>query len=249
MADLTTNDFYSMDGQSTGSGFVDPRKELQALKNKIAASAVENVAIPNDQSLSPENIVNRLAINVASQTPEVLAQQYNNSRENQIINNATGVVENNIAGLGSPAPILDNNFMNNYIAKSWEIESNNNPTAKNKKTGAYGYNQILPKYAQYYADKVNMTIPQSQTISGQRKMAETIYNDSNTFLKKNNFPINMRNLYLTHQQGRQGFKDLMNGKINEQALAQNIPTKFLMNAPEKESLRDTYLRYWDSKFN
>lgn len=106
MADLTTNDFYSMDGQSAGSGFIDPRKELQALKNKIAASAVENVAIPNDQSLSPENIVNRLAMNVASQTPEVLAEQYNNSRENQIINNAIGTVDNNQSGLGNAEPII-----------------------------------------------------------------------------------------------------------------------------------------------
>lgn len=125
MADLTTNDFYSMDGQAAGSGFVDPRKELQALKNKIAASAVENVAIPNDQSLSPENIVNRLAMDVASQTPEVLAQQYNNSRENQIINNS---------GLGNAMPIVsssDNNKSNDYFGLLRKKESTNNYQAEN----------------------------------------------------------------------------------------------------------------------
>ena len=146
--------------------------------------------------------------------------------------------------------IFQSSSMNDYIKKSWSIE---NPSgrldATNPTTKAFSHNQVLPKYKDYYNKKAGITDAQSKTLAGQQRIAESIYGDTTKYLDSKGYDKSDRNRYLVHQQGRQGFSDLMNGKYNDQSLRQNIPSSVLKNAPKNQNILDTYLGYWDSRFN
>ena len=230
------------------------REDNNALYGKIA-SPTTNIS---NTSEALADIGNTIATN------KKLAQI--SAGDNTVVGrtNASGIkdMNNTNQGLGNVMNIVNSGSMNKvdsntsngtssmdeYNKKMYHIESRGNPTAVNPKTGAFGLNQILPRYEKYYADKSGQSVAELRTVPGQLKVSKTIYDDTTKYLDKKGYDKTDKNRYIVHQQGRQGFSDLMNGKINHKALAGNIPTKFLMSAPDNEPLDKTYHRYWDSKF-
>lgn len=241
--------FQNLQSQEPGNSNI--INKVNQMKNRKISQASKNVPMTTGSipSLTP-TLASALKTFNNNQMQEELEQKQQLADAKNIVELAKIQKELNTptTNLTTNNPSTNTGSREDYIKKLWKIESNNDINAKNKNTGALSYNQVLPKYRSYYEQKAGIQPNQFLTEEGQRKISNVIYDDTTKFLKQNNYPDTYRNRYLVHQQGRQGFKNLMNGKYNESALAQNIPTSFLMKAPEKESMLDTYLRYWDSKF-
>ena len=260
-------DFMNMSGQNTQR---DQRHKIAQLPQhrrqnySISASPVEQKSLIANaiQGMSSNNdggLLGNREAEVNKQIAELNKQEglgdansivgITNQQGIADINNTNNALASVMNTVNSGSNSSDaTSSMDGYNKKMYQIESRGNPTAVNPKTGAFGLNQILPRYEKYYADKSGQSVAELRTVPGQLKVSKTIYDDTTKYLDKKGYAKTDKNRYIVHQQGRQGFSDLMNGKINHEALAGNIPTKFLMSAPDDEPLDKTYHRYWDSKF-
>jgi len=122
-------------------------------------------------------------------------------------------------------------------------------TTVNKKSGAYGRYQIMPKTARHYTNKLNMPHNEWKRPKNQDKIYQAILDDNIETLKKNGFEVNAFNVYGCHQQGAYGFSCIIKNenmtKRSYTRLRRNLP-KVYRNASNEE-LREIWIDYWQYK--
>jgi len=143
-------------------------------------------------------------------------------------------------------------YMNEIIKKVVKHESTSGSyTTKNKKSGAYGRYQIMPKTARAYAKKLNIPYSQWKRAANQDRIFEAIMCDNILSLKRNKIKISAFSLYGTHQQGASGFKAIIKNKTLskrlEKNLRQNLPKKY--KHISKANLKKTWMKYWKKKMS
>ncbi len=141
---------------------------------------------------------------------------------------------------GNPSAI-DNKDLLDYIA-SYESSGYTDPyKAVNKKSGAFGRYQFIPKYAEPYADKLGVTVDDMRTDPNlQDTAAKLKLQDLQRELASYGIPVTKQNIYLGWQEGAKGLYDLMQGKLpggSYKALDLNLP-KGIDRTPE------AFLDYW-----
>jgi muramidase (phage lysozyme) len=124
-------------------------------------------------------------------------------------------------------------------------------TTVNKKSGAYGRYQIMPKTAKHYAKKLNMNHSKWKYPKNQDKIFLALLSDNVKNLKKNGIEVNAFTVYGCHQQGATGFKCIVkNENMSRHAyekLRRNLPKKYKYISNEK--LRKTWIYYWKNKMS
>lgn len=124
-------------------------------------------------------------------------------------------------------------------------------TAKNKKSGAYGKYQIMPRTAKHYTRKLDMNHLKWKSPDNQDKIFKALLVDNVKVLKKNGYPINAFTVYGCHQQGATGFQCIMNDDRSSptfyKRIRSNLPKsyKYVRN----DQLRGTWINYWSNKLN
>jgi len=122
--------------------------------------------------------------------------------------------------------------------------------ARNKKSGAYGRYQIMPKTARFYAKKLHIPYSKWKRPANQDKIFQAILRDNILTLKRSNIKINAFTIYGIHQQGPSGFKAIVNNKKLtkrlERNLRHNLPGK--LRSVHRKKLRSTWMRYWKKRF-
>ena len=148
-------------------------------------------------------------------------------------------------GCGEPS-------MTDISEKIVKVETPNGKyTTVNKKSGAYGRYQIMPKTAKHYTKKLNMNHSKWKHPKNQDKIFLALLSDNVKNLKKNGIEVNAFTVYGCHQQGATGFKTIVN---NEKMSAYSC-TKLRRNLPKKykyisnEKLRKTWINYWQNKMS
>ena len=142
--------------------------------------------------------------------------------------------------------------MQRIINKVIKIETTSGSyTAHNKKSGAYGRYQIMPRTARAYAKKLHIPYSQWKLPKNQDRIFHAILKDNIRSLKRNGIKISAFSIYGTHQQGAGGFHAIMKkkhlSKKLERNLRRNLP-KALSTIP-KSRLKHTWIRYWKKKFS
>ncbi len=124
-------------------------------------------------------------------------------------------------------------------------------TAYNKKSGAYGRYQIMPKTARAYAKKLHIPYSQWKRPKNQDRIFHAILKDNIISLKRSGIKISAFSIYGSHQQGAGGFHAIMKKKKLtkrlERNLRHNLP-KALSSIP-RSRLREVWIRYWKKKFS
>lgn len=138
------------------------------------------------------------------------------------------------------------------VKKVVKYESTNGSYhAFNRKTGAYGRYQIMPKTARAYAKKLHIPLSKWKLPQNQDKLFQAIMEDNICSLKRNGYKINAFSIYATHQQGAGGFNAIMkNKKLSknlERNLRSNLPKK-LRSVP-RSRLKLVWVNYWKNKFS
>ena len=146
---------------------------------------------------------------------------------------------------------LNHKTMKKIVKKMIKTESTNgNYHAKNRRSGAYGRYQIIPKTAKYYAKKLKIPYSQWKKPINQDKIFQALLRDNILSLKRNNIKVNAFTIYGIHQQGPSGFKAIVNNKkltkSLETNLRHNLPGK--LRSVHRTKLRKTWMRYWKKKF-
>jgi hypothetical protein len=116
------------------------------------------------------------------------------------------------------------------------IESQGSYTALNKSSGAYGKYQFIPSTLKVYADKLGMSIEEAKTPAGQEAMFKSFTDDNKKGLEKMNIPINTLSVYMAHQQGLEGVRQIVSGSISKtirRNLLSNLPS-FYKNKSDEE---------------
>lgn len=142
--------------------------------------------------------------------------------------------------------------MKKIIKKMVKTESTNGSyRAKNRKSGAYGRYQIMPKTAKYYAKKLHIPFGKWKEARNQDKIFKAILRDNIRSLKRNNIKVNAFTIYGTHQQGVNGFKAIIKNKKLTKGLERNIRHNLPKNLrlTSKNKLRKTWMRYWKKRFS
>lgn len=142
--------------------------------------------------------------------------------------------------------------MQRIINKVIKIETTSGSyTAHNKKSGAYGRYQIMPRTARAYAKKLHIPYSQWKLPKNQDRIFHAILKDNIRSLKRNGIKVSAFSIYGTHQQGAGGFHAIMKkkhlSKKLERNLRRNLP-KALSTIP-KSRLKHTWIRYWKKKFS
>jgi len=124
-------------------------------------------------------------------------------------------------------------------------------TTVNKKSGAYGRYQIMPKTAKHYARKLNMNRSQWKNPKNQDKIFMALLSDNIRSLKENGIEVNAFTVYGCHQQGATGFKCIVrNENMSAKSymrLRRNLPKKYKYISNRK--LRETWICYWKEKMS
>jgi muramidase (phage lysozyme) len=146
---------------------------------------------------------------------------------------------------------LSHKIMKEIVKKVIKIETTTgNYRTRNKKSGAYGRYQIMPKTARAYAKKLKIPYHKWKEPCNQDKIFEAIMQDNIRSLKRNKLKISAFSLYGTHQQGAGGFNAIMkNKKLSknlERNLRRNLPKKF--KHISRANLKNAWKRYWKKKF-
>ncbi|MEA3492068.1 MAG: transglycosylase SLT domain-containing protein [Campylobacterota bacterium] len=146
---------------------------------------------------------------------------------------------------------LNHKTMKKIVKKMIKTESSSGSYyVKNKKSGAYGRYQIMPKTAKYYAKKLNITHSRWKKPSNQDKIFQAILRDNILSLKRNNIKVNAFSIYGAHQQGSSGFKAIVKNKKLTKRLEKNIrynlPNR--LRSVHRSKLRNTWIRYWKKRF-
>ena len=122
--------------------------------------------------------------------------------------------------------------------------------ARNRKSGAYGRYQIMPKTARAYAKKLHIPYSKWKRPRNQDRIFEAIMADNIRSLKRNGLKVNAFSIYGTHQQGAGGFNAIMKkkklSKNLERNLRHNLP-KRLSRVP-RSRLKLAWVNYWKRKF-
>ncbi len=125
-----------------------------------------------------------------------------------------------------------------------------NYKTKNKRSGAYGRYQIMPKTASAYAKKLKIPKSKWKIPHNQDKIFKAILRDNIRSLKRNGIKVSAFSIYGTHQQGAGGFNAIVkNKKLTknlERNLRHNLPKK--LRSTRRANLRSTWIRYWKKKF-
>jgi len=142
--------------------------------------------------------------------------------------------------------------MRQIVKKVVKIESRTgNYHAKNRKSGAYGRYQIMPRTAKAYAKKLHIPYSKWKQPRNQDRIFEAIMADNIRSLKRNGLKVNAFSIYGTHQQGAGGFNAIMkNKKLSknlERNLRHNLPKK-LSRVP-RSKLKLAWVNYWKKKFS
>ncbi len=146
---------------------------------------------------------------------------------------------------------LNHKTMKKIVKKMIKTESSNGSYyVKNKKSGAYGRYQIMPKTARYYAKKLKITHSKWKKPSNQDKIFQAILRDNILSLKRNNIKVNAFSIYGTHQQGSSGFNAIVKNKKLTKRLEKNIRHNLpnSLRRVHKNKLRSTWMRYWKKRF-
>ncbi len=124
-----------------------------------------------------------------------------------------------------------------------------NYRTRNKRSGAYGRYQIMPKTARAYTKKLKIPHSKWKQPRNQDKIFKAIMADNINSLKRNGLKVNAFSLYGTHQQGAGGFNAIMkNKKLTkslERNLRQNLPKR--LKRTSRANLKNTWKRYWKQK--
>ena len=142
--------------------------------------------------------------------------------------------------------------MRQIVKKVVKVESTTgNYHTRNRKSGAYGRYQIMPKTARAYAKKLRIPYSKWKLPKNQDRIFEAIMADNIRSLKRNGLKVNAFSIYGTHQQGAGGFKAIMkNKKLSkklERNLRHNLP-KRLSKVP-RHKLKLAWVNYWKKKFS
>jgi len=141
--------------------------------------------------------------------------------------------------------------MKQIVKKVVKVESRTGSYhVKNRKSGAYGRYQIMPKTARAYAKKLHIPYNKWKQPRNQDRIFEAIMADNIRSLKRNGLKVNAFSIYGTHQQGAGGFKAIMKGKKLskklERNLRHNLPKRLSM--VHRSKLKRVWMNYWKKKF-
>jgi len=121
---------------------------------------------------------------------------------------------------------------------------------KNRKSGAYGRYQIMPKTARAYAKKLHIPFHKWREPKNQDRIFEAIMADNIRSLKRNGLKISAFSIYGTHQQGAGGFRAIMKSKRLsrqlERNLRHNLPRP--LSHVHRSRLKRVWMNYWKKKF-
>ncbi len=124
-------------------------------------------------------------------------------------------------------------------------------TTVNKKSGAYGRYQIMPKTAKHYTRKLHISPRQWKYPQNQDKIFMALLTDNIKNLKKEGIEINAFTVYGCHQQGARGFTCI----VKNEGLTSDSYRKLRRNLPRKyrhiknEKLRKVWIDYWKKKMS
>jgi len=146
---------------------------------------------------------------------------------------------------------LSNTEMKKIVKKLVKVESTTGSYhTKNRKSGAYGRYQIMPKTATAYAKKLKIPKSKWKTPHNQDKIFEAILKDNIQSLKRNKIKISAFSIYGAHQQGAGGFNAIVkNKKLTkklERNIRHNLPKKLRLTS--RSNLKRTWMKYWKKKF-
>ena len=146
---------------------------------------------------------------------------------------------------------LSQKTMEEIVKKVVKVETTTgNYHTKNRKSGAYGRYQIMPKTAKSYAKKLKIPHSTWKRPHNQDKIFKAILGDNIQSLKRNKIKISAFSIYGTHQQGAGGFNAIVkNKKLTkslERNLRHNLPKK--LRSTHRANLKSTWMRYWKKKF-
>ncbi len=146
---------------------------------------------------------------------------------------------------------LSHKTMKEIVKKVVKAETTTgNYHTKNRKSGAYGRYQIMPKTANAYAKKLKIPKSKWKIPHNQDKIFKAILSDNIKSLKRNGIKVSAFSIYGTHQQGAGGFNAIMkNKKLTkslERNLRHNLPKK--LRSTHRSNLKNTWKRYWKKKF-
>jgi len=141
--------------------------------------------------------------------------------------------------------------MKQIVKKVVKVESTTGSYhAHNRKSGAYGRYQIMPKTARAYAKKLHIPYSKWKQPKNQDRIFEAIMADNIRSLKRNGLKVNAFSIYGTHQQGAGGFRAIMKSKKLskqlERNLRHNLPKK--LSRVHRSKLKQVWMRYWKKKF-
>jgi len=124
-------------------------------------------------------------------------------------------------------------------------------TTVNKRSGAYGRYQIMPKTAKHYAKKLKINHSQWKKPENQDKIFMALLSDNVKKLKQNGIEVNAFTVYGCHQQGATGFKCILKNenlsRCSYDKLRRNLPKKYRHISNEK--LREIWINYWKNKMS
>jgi len=163
----------------------------------------------------------------------------------------TGTAEASYTKLAKNAGV-SHKTMEKIVKKLVKIESTTgNYHAHNKKSGAYGRYQIIPKTAKAYAKKLHIPYSQWKKPHNQDRIFQAILNDNIKALKRSGIKISAFSIYGAHQQGAGGFNAIVkNKKLTKQLernLRHNLPKK--LRRVHRSKLKRTWMKYWKKKFS
>ena len=104
-----------------------------------------------------------------------------------------------------------------YYDKLLGVESNGKWDAYNVASGAYGGFQFVSSTERAYMKKLGLTQEQARTVDGQNAMVRALTNDNRRGLISAGYEPTERNLYMAHQQGLGGARDILAGGSGNQA--------------------------------
>jgi len=121
---------------------------------------------------------------------------------------------------------------------------------RNRKSGAYGRYQIMPRTAKSYAKKLKIPAGKWKIPHNQDKIFKAILSDNIRSLKRNKIKISAFSIYGTHQQGAGGFNAIVKGKKLTKRLESNLRHNLPKNlsSTRKANLKKTWMKYWKKKF-
>ena len=146
---------------------------------------------------------------------------------------------------------LQHKTMKKIVKKMVRVESTNgNYRAKNRRSGAYGRYQIVPRTAKHYAKKLGIPYSKWKIPINQDKIFQKILSDNIHSLKRNHIKVNAFTIYGIHQQGPSGFKAIVKNKKLTKSLEKNIRGNLpsSLRKVHRSKLRITWMRYWKKKF-